>query len=90
VLRVVKDPEIRTLVRDMAAANPLWGAPRIHGELRILGFDVSERTVSRLMTRRESPAVTDVVDVPDQSFSVRRVDRFLHGSDADRSGSVSS
>jgi putative transposase len=35
----------------MSTANPLWGAPRIHGELRILGVDVSERTVSRLLGR---------------------------------------
>jgi hypothetical protein len=35
----------------MVAENPTWGAPRIHGELRMLGFDVSERTVSRWMKR---------------------------------------
>jgi transposase InsO family protein len=46
------DREIRDLVRKMAAANPSWGAPRIHGELLKLGFDVSERTVSNLMPRR--------------------------------------
>jgi len=39
----------------MARANPLWGAPRIHGELLKLGFDVSERTISRLMPRRRTP-----------------------------------
>jgi transposase InsO family protein len=39
----------------MGAANPLWGAPRIHGELSKLGIDVSERTVSRLLGRRELP-----------------------------------
>src|SRR5205809_4654579 len=39
--------EIRKLVRTMAAANVLWGAPRIHGELLKLGFEISERTVSR-------------------------------------------
>jgi transposase InsO family protein len=39
----------------MAAANPLWGAPRIHGELRKLGVEVSERTVSRLLPRRGRP-----------------------------------
>ena len=39
----------------MATANPLWGAPRIHGELRTLGVDVSERTVSRLLTRLTRP-----------------------------------
>lgn len=44
--------QIRALVREMATANPLWGAPRIHGELRTLGVDVSERTVSRLLERR--------------------------------------
>jgi putative transposase len=35
------DQQIRVLVREMATANPLWGAPRIHGELRTLGVDVS-------------------------------------------------
>jgi putative transposase len=39
----------------MASANPLWGAPRIHGELRKLGFKISERTVSRLLARRPCP-----------------------------------
>jgi putative transposase len=46
---------IRTLVDEMAAANPLWGAPRIHGELSKLGIEVSERTVSRLLQRRGRP-----------------------------------
>ena len=35
----------------MVAENPTWGAPRIHGEVLILGFDVSERTISRWMKR---------------------------------------
>jgi hypothetical protein len=39
----------------MASANPLWGAPRIHGELRKLGVEVSERTVSRFVRRRPRP-----------------------------------
>jgi putative transposase len=39
----------------MAAANPLWGAPRIHGELRKLGIEISERTVSRLVAWRSHP-----------------------------------
>jgi putative transposase len=46
---------IKALVRSMAAANPLWGAPRIHGELLKLGIDVAERTVSRLLPKRRSP-----------------------------------
>jgi hypothetical protein len=35
----------------MVADNPTWGAPRTHGELRMLGFDLSERTISRWMKR---------------------------------------
>ena len=49
------DVAIRSLVRQMAAANPLWGAPRIHGELSKLGIELSERTVSRLLRRRRRP-----------------------------------
>src|SRR5206468_8789098 len=41
--------EIKVLVTRMAAANPLWGAPRIHGELLKLDLDLSDRTVPRLI-----------------------------------------
>jgi hypothetical protein len=41
--------EIRRLIQQMAIANPLWRAPRIHGELKMLGITVSERTVSRIL-----------------------------------------
>jgi putative transposase len=47
--------QVRALIRQRAAANPLWGAPRIHGELLKLGINVSERSVSRLMPRRRQP-----------------------------------
>src|SRR5262249_28125604 len=51
--------EIRALITRMATANPLWGAPRIHGELLKLGIDVAERTVSRLMPKpRPHPSQT--------------------------------
>ncbi len=43
--------ELRDLIFRMACENPTWGAPRIHGELLMLGFDVSERTISRWMKR---------------------------------------
>ena len=46
---------IGTLIRHMARANPLWGAPRIHGELLALGLNVSERTVSRYRPRERRP-----------------------------------
>ncbi len=50
------DPQIRALIRRLAHENPSWGAPRVHGELVKLGFEVSERTVSRYMPRRPAPA----------------------------------
>ena len=43
--------ELREIILQIAVENPTWGAPRIHGELLKLGFDVSERTVSRLLQR---------------------------------------
>ena len=43
--------ETRELIFRMVAENPTWGAPRIHGELMKLGFDLSERTVSRWVRR---------------------------------------
>ncbi len=43
--------EVRQLIFRMVAENPTWGAPRIHGELLMLGFDISERTISRWMKR---------------------------------------
>ena len=51
--------ELRRLIAQMAAANPLWRAPRIHGELKMLGIALSERTVSRLLrTLRRPPNQT--------------------------------
>ena len=47
--------KVKALIKQMAESNPLWGAPRIHGELLKLGIDVSERTVSRLMPKRSKP-----------------------------------
>jgi putative transposase len=49
------NPEVKDLIRKMAEANPLWGAPRMHGELLKLGIEVSERTVSRLMPKNRKP-----------------------------------
>src|SRR5262245_19266741 len=49
--------ELRALIRTMSNANPLWGAPRIHGELRKLGIDVSQATVAKYMShRRRTPS----------------------------------
>jgi hypothetical protein len=47
--------ELRRLIGEMSHANPLWGAPRIHGELLKLGFEVAQSTVARYMCRRSWP-----------------------------------
>jgi len=47
--------EVRDLIRRMSRANPLWGAPRIHGELLKLGLTVSQATVSKYMLRQRKP-----------------------------------
>jgi hypothetical protein len=47
--------DIRTLIRQMQMANPLWGAPRIHGELQKLGVTVSQTTVAKYLRRRNRP-----------------------------------
>jgi transposase InsO family protein len=49
------DPEVRDLIRRMSRANPLWGAPRIHGELLKLGIDLSQTTVAKYMIRHRKP-----------------------------------
>jgi hypothetical protein len=43
--------ELRTLIGEMTRANPLWGAPHIHGELLKLGFEVAQSTIARYMCR---------------------------------------
>ena len=53
--RPAVDPQVRRLITDMASVNPLWGAPRIHGELQTLGMAISERTVSRLLAQCARP-----------------------------------
>jgi putative transposase len=46
---------VRALIREMSTANPLWGAPRIHGELQKLGISVSQSTVAKYMRRYPRP-----------------------------------
>jgi transposase InsO family protein len=47
--------EVRALIRRMSTANPLWGAPRIHGELQKLGIEISQAAVSKYLGRRSKP-----------------------------------
>ena len=47
--------EVRQLIREISLANPLWGAPRIHGELLKLGIDVGQTSVAKYMARHRRP-----------------------------------
>ena len=49
------DAELRALIRQMSIENPLWGAPRIHGELLKLGFEVAQSSVAKYMVKRRGP-----------------------------------
>ncbi|MDT3683655.1 MAG: integrase core domain-containing protein [Pseudorhodoplanes sp.] len=49
------DADLRALIRQMSIANPIWGAPRIHGELLKLGFDVAQSSVAKYMIKRRGP-----------------------------------
>jgi len=49
------DKEIRELIRRISRENPLWGAPRIQSELRLLGFDVTEKTVAKYRVKHAKP-----------------------------------
>ena len=47
--------DVRELIRKMSRENPLWGAPRIHGELLKLGINVGEASVGKDLVRRSKP-----------------------------------
>ena len=49
------EAELRRLIRSMSVENPLWGAPRIHGELLKLGFEVAQSSVAKYMVKRRGP-----------------------------------
>lgn len=53
--RPVVAPEVRDLIRKMSRENPTWGAPRIHGELLKLGFDIGQTSVGKYMVRCHKP-----------------------------------
>jgi putative transposase len=70
--------EIGDLIRQMSTANPLWGAPRIHGELLKLGIEVSQATVGRYMPRRpKDPSPTWRSFLRNHMTDVAAVDMFV-------------
>src|ERR1017187_1204292 len=49
------ETDLRALIRQMSMENPLWGAPRIHGELLKLGFEVAQSSVAKYMVKQHRP-----------------------------------
>lgn len=70
--------QVRDLIRTISRANPLWGAPRIHGELLKLGIEISEPTVSKYMVRpRKPPSQTWRTFLENHVQSLVSVDFFV-------------
>src|SRR6202162_403842 len=71
------DRETRDLIRQMSRANPLWGAPRIHGELLKLGIELSQATVAKYMVRRRgTPSPTWRSFLRNQAAGIAAIDMF--------------
>jgi hypothetical protein len=58
------DTDLRALIRRMSIENALWGAPRIHGELLKLGFEVAQSTVAKYMVKRCGPPSPGMAHLP--------------------------
>ena len=72
------DGETRDLIRQMNAANPLWGAPRIHGELLKLGIEISQTTVAKYMVRkRGTPSPSWRSFLRNQAAGIAAIDMFV-------------
>src|SRR6202161_1382728 len=73
--------EVRDLIRQMNAANPLWGAPRIHGEMLKLGIEISQATVAKYMVRRRgTPSPTWRSFLRNQAAGIAAIDMFVVAS----------
>jgi hypothetical protein len=80
--------EVRDLARMMSRNNPMWGAPRIHGELLKLGIEITEPTVAKYMLRhRKPPSQTWRTFLENHVRSLVSVD-FLHGANRSFPGTL--
>jgi hypothetical protein len=80
--------DVRDLIRNMSRENPLWGAPRIHGELLKLGIEIGETSVGKYLVRPRRPPVAILAELPRQSPQEPGFGRFLHRADDPLPGSV--
>jgi hypothetical protein len=71
-------PEVRELIRTMSRDNVGWGAPRIHGELQMLGIEVCQATVAKYMVHHPKAAIADVAELSEQSCQRPGISRLLH------------
>jgi hypothetical protein len=70
--------DLRVLIRRMSAENPLWGAPRIHGELLKLGFEVAQSSVAKYMVKRcGPPSQTWRTFVHNHALDITAMDLFV-------------
>jgi hypothetical protein len=75
------DCEIRKLIRELSGANPLWGAPWIHGELLKLGIEISQTAVANYMVRkRGTPSPTWRSFLRNQAAGIAAIDMFVVAS----------
>ena len=66
----------------MGLANPLWGAPRIHGELLMLGIEIAQLTVAKYMVPRlQTATIPELEDFPAQPCRGHCFDRPVHRTD---------
>jgi len=73
--------EVRKLIRQMSIANPLWGAPRIHGELLKLAIEISQATVAKYMVRRRgAPSPTWRTFLRNHAEGIAAIDMFVVAS----------
>jgi putative transposase len=72
--------EVIDVIHKMTLANPGWGAPRIHGELLKLGFELSQATVAKYLVRQRRPPSQSLAHVSQQPHPELGLCRFLRGS----------
>src|SRR5262245_48640425 len=69
--------ELRRLIREMSLDNPLWGAPRIHGELLKLGFEVGQTTVAKYMAKRRQSSQSWKTFLRNHAEGIAALDLFV-------------
>ena len=71
------DRELIALIRRLSHENPLWGAPRIHGELLMLGIEVAQSTVAKYMDRRGRPSSQGKTFLRNHAAGIASIDLFV-------------